>query len=102
MKIINNNFESINKNNIFIIHKQLRDIRFKLRNDLIYYMFKKNKKRLCISIIIKQKMFCLIHDLNNHDDFYRIYDKIINSMYIRQLIKRLHDYIDYCSKYQLN
>ena len=47
-------------------------------------------------------MFCLIHDLNNHNAFYYTYDRIINSIYIRQLIKRLHDYIDYCSKCQLN
>ena len=102
MKIINNNLESIDKNNIFIIDEQSRDIRFKLRNDLIYYTFEKNKKRLYISTIIKQKIFRLIHDLNNHDNFHRTYDRIINSIYIRQLIKRLHDYIDHCSKCQLN
>ena len=82
LKIINNNLESIDKNNIFIIDEQSRDIRFKLRNDLIYYTFEKNKKRLCISTIIKQKIFRLIHDLNNHDNFYCTYDRIINSIYI--------------------
>ena len=44
----------------------------------------------------------MIHDFNNHDDFHRTYDRIINSIYIRQLIKRLHNYIDHCSKCQLN
>ena len=51
---------------------------------------------------MKQKIFRLIHDFNNHDDFHRTYDRIINSIYIRQLIKRLHNYINYCSKCQLN
>ena len=53
MKIINNNIESINKNNIFIFNKQSRDIRFKLRNDLIYYTFDENKKQLYMFAIIK-------------------------------------------------
>ena len=92
----------MNKNNIFIIDEQSRDIRFKLRNDLIYYTFEKNKKRLYISTIMKQKMFRVIHDLNIHDNFHRTYNRITNSIYIRQLIKRLHNYIDYCSKCQLN
>ena len=65
-------------------------------------MFEENKKRLCISTIIKQKIFRLTYDLNNYDDFHRTYDRIINSIYIRQLIKRLHDYINHCSKCQLN
>ena len=53
-------------------------------------------------VVIKQKVFRIIYDLNNHDDFHRIYDKIINFVYIRQLIKRLRTYIEYCSKCQLN
>ena len=101
LKIIKNDFESID-DNVVVINEQSRDIRFKLRNDLIYYTFDENKKRLCVSTILEQKILRLTHDFNNHNDFYRIYDKITNSMYIRQLIKRLHDYIDHCSKCQLN
>ena len=97
LKIVKNNFESID-NNIIIVNEQSYDIWFKLQDHLIYYTFDENKKRLCISTIIKQKIFRLIHDLSNHNDFYRIYDKIINLIYIRHLIKRLHNYIDYCSK----
>ena len=113
-QVNNNNFESIDKNvvvidneinvvdDINIVNEQFCDIRFKLRNELIYYVFDENKKRLYVSIILEQKIFRLIYNLNNYNDFYRIYNRIINSIYIRQLIKRLHDYIDYCSKYQLN
>ena len=82
LKIIKNSFESID-NNVIVINEQFRDIRFKLRNHLIYYTFNENKKRLCILTIIKQKFFRLIHDFNNHDDFHYTYDRIINSIYIR-------------------
>ena len=89
MKIVKSQFNSIDddfeliENNVVIINEQSRDIKFKLRDDLIYYTFDENKKRLCIFAIIKQKIFRLIHDFNNHDDFYRTYDRIVNSIYIR-------------------
>ena len=87
---------------IIVDAKSSRDIRFKLRENLIYYASDENKKRLCVSIAMKQKIFKITHDLSSHDDFHRIYDKIINSMYIKQLTKRLRNYIKHCSKCQLN
>ena len=108
MKIVKSQFNSIDddfelvENNVVVINEQFRDIKFKLRDDLIYYTFDENKKRLCIFAIIKQKIFRSTHDFNSYDDFHRTYDRIINSIYIRQLIKRLHNYIDHCSKCQLN
>ena len=77
---------------IIVDAKSSRDIRFKLRENLIYYASNENKKRLCVSIAMKQKIFKIIYDLNNHDDFYRIYDKIVNSMYIKQFTKRLRNF----------
>ena len=87
---------------IIVDAKFSRDIRFKLRDDLIYYASNENKKRLCVSTAMKQKIFKITHDLNNHDDFHRIYDRIVNSMYIKQLTKRLRNYIKHCSECQLN
>ena len=51
---------------------------------------------------MKQEIFKIAHDLSNHDDFHRIYDRIVNSMYFKQLTKRLRNYIKYCSECQLN
>ena len=87
---------------IIVDAKFSRDIRFKLRDDLIYYTSNENKKRLCVSIAMKQKIFKIIHDLSNHGDFHRIYDRIVNSMYIKQFTKRLRSYIKHCSKCQFN
>ena len=79
-----------------------RDIRFKLRESLIYYASNESKKRLCVSVAMKQEIFKITHDLSSHDDFHRIYDKVVNSMYFKQLTKRLRNYIEHCSECQLN
>ena len=94
--------KSENTKNTIKNDSQSRDIRFKLRDELIYYTSKKNKKRLYISTNMKQNVFRIIHDLSNHEKFYRIYDRLVNSIYVRQLIKRLRTYIEHCSKCQLN
>lgn len=51
---------------------------------------------------MKQKMFRITHDLNNHNNFHRIYDRLANSIYVRRLTKHLKIYIEHCSKCQLN
>ena len=57
-------------------------IRFKFRNDLLYYIFDDKHEKLCIFHFLKQKMFRIIYDLLNHDDFYKIYDRLLSSIYI--------------------
>ena len=104
-QIITNQTQSIITNfaaETIVDAKSSRDIRFKLRENLIYYASNENKKRLCVSIAMKQEIFKITHDLNNHDDFHRIYDKIVNSIYFKQFTKRLRNYIKHCSKCQLN
>ena len=44
----------------------------------------------------------MIHDFNNHDDFHKTYDKLINFVYVKHLIKRFRVYIKHCSKCQIN
>ena len=85
-QIITNQAQSIITNfatEVIVDAKSSRDIRFKLREDLIYYASNENKKRLCVSIAMKQEIFKIIHDLSNHNDFHRIYDKVVNSMYFK-------------------
>ena len=104
-QIITNQAQSIITNfatEVIVDAKSSRDIRFKLRENLIYYALNESKKRLCVSTAMKQEIFKIIHDLSNHDDFHRIYDKVVNSMYLKQLTKRLRNYIKYCSECQLN
>ena len=78
------------------------DIRFTYRDDLIYFKIDDEQERLYIFASMKQKIFKLAHDNASHDDFHRIYDRIANSVYIRQLIKRLRQYIAHCLDCQIN
>ena len=78
------------------------EIQFKHRNDLIYYRIENGRERLCVSNFMKQKIFIMIHDFIHHDDYHRIYDKIVSSVYIRHLFKHLCIYIAHCSNCQLN
>ena len=78
------------------------DLRFKFWQNLIYFVIDDERERLCVLISLKQKMFQLVHDQTHHDNFYRIYDKIISSIYIRQLSQRFRTYINHCFDCQFN
>ena len=41
-------------------------------------------------------MFELTYDSQNHDDFYKIYKRIVKNYYIKHLIRRLKRYILHC------
>ena len=79
-----------------------REIRFRYRNDLLYYIFDFDSKRLCMFAIMKIEIFRQIHDFTNYDDFMRMYDKLRNFIYVYLMIKHFKIYIIYCSKYQIN
>ena len=78
-------------------------IRFKYRNELLYYInFDDGRERLCIPIIMKQQIFHLAHDQQHHGEYHRIYERIIPSVYIRHLTKHLRAYINHCSICAIN
>ena len=79
------------------------DLRFKLREDLIYYTnFNNKRERLYILNLLKKKIFKLIYDRQHYKDYYRTYDRISNSIYLRHLFKHLRIYVEYYSKCELN
>ena len=51
---------------------------------------------------IGKKIFELTHNQIYHEEFYRTYDYIVSSIYVRQLLRKFRDYIAYCSQCQLN
>lgn len=78
-------------------------LRFKLREGLIYYTnFDDNRERLCVPNALEKEIFELFHDRQHHNGFYRFYDRIISSVYMRYLSKHLRAYIEHCSKCELN
>ena len=79
-----------------------REVRFRYKNDLLYYIFDFDSKRLCILAIMKIEVFQQAHDFTHHDDFMRTYDRLRNSVYVHSMIKHFKIYIIHCSKCQIN
>ena len=86
------------------VNQPSRGIRFRLRDGLIYYVFGDNdsKDRLCIPASIEEEVFRMAHDLSSYGGFYRVYDRLVNSVFVRHLAKRFRVYIEYCFKCQLH
>jgi len=83
--------------------EQLVNIKFKHRNELLYYIdLNDRRERLCILIAMKKKIFQMIYDNHHHVSFHWSYDCISRSLYIKHLSKRLKTYIDHCFECNLN
>ena len=78
-------------------------IRFSLRDDLIYYTNRDDRrKRLYVPNKLETNIFELTYNRQYYYGFYRSYNRIIRSIYLRYLTKYLRSYIEYYSKYELN
>ena len=77
------------------------DVNFQLRDKLSYYV-KKNIFKLYIFNNCEKKIFKLIYDDCFHVDHHRVYARLIKSIYIHKLFKKLTTYIRHCSTYELN
>ena len=73
-----------------------RGIRFKLRDDLLYYTSGDGRERLCIPQALESEVFRMAHDLSSHGGFHRTYDRLVNSVFVRHLARRLRLYIQHC------
>ncbi len=83
--------------------EQLVDIKFKHRNELLYYINSNDEReKLCILIAMKKKIFQMTHDNHHHVNFHQSYDHISRFLYIKHLSKRLKTYIAQCSECNLN
>jgi len=52
--------------------------------------------RLCIPNNLEKEIFELVHDQQFYGGFNRTYARIVSTMFIKSLKKRLRKYIDYC------
>ena len=78
-------------------------LNFSLRNGLIYFADKlEGKERLCIPKKMHQEVFELAHDQHYHSGFHRTYERIVRSLYLRKLSRRLLRYITHCPQCQVN
>ena len=103
-KTIENNSNNVNEiSDDISIFKQLRiGVDFELNlNDFIYNI-NIEIKRLCIFVVVKSKMYRLIHDNAVHVDIHRCYNRLTNIFYISRLFRKLKRYIKHCFNCQLN
>ena len=92
-----------------ITEKKIRtDVNFDFTDDLIYYIKDNNSQRssessrLVISSNCEREIFAMTHDDCSHLEHHRAYLKLIDSMYISRLSRKLRQYIQHCSSCQLN
>ena len=76
------------------------EINFKLIDELIFHF--KEKSRICISTFIEKKVFVIAHDDNSHVGQHRVYQRLLNFVYMLRMSRKLHMYIKHCSSCQLN
>lgn len=76
-------------------------VRFKQRDELLYYTGGDGHERLCIPESLESEVFKMAHDMSNHGGFHRTYDRLVNSVFIRHLAKRLRAYITHCPDCQV-
>jgi hypothetical protein len=78
------------------------NINFKLRDDLIYYFDEDNILRLCIFRLVEKNPFKTIHNNNYHSRYYRCLARIIETLFIFNLLKKIRIYVEHWFVYQVN
>ena len=68
---------------------------------LLYYKNIEKKHHLCISSYLYEDMFTLTHDFIDHPEYAWTHKWLIDSLYLSDLSKHLHQYIQHCSQCQL-
>ena len=69
--------------------------------ELLYYKDIEKKHQLCISTYLYEKVFILVYDFMNYLEYICTHKKIIDNLYLSDLLKHFHEYIHYCSQCQL-
>ncbi len=75
---------------------------YKVRDSLIFYKDLEKESYLCILKSLNDRMFKLAY--NNIDclEYMQTYKRLINLLYLYNLLKNLHNYIQHCLQCQLN
>ena len=74
---------------------------YELINGLLYCKGK-HELRLYIPTELKQEVFKLTHDEMGHPDYAKTYEKLTSSLFIYNMVIKLHEYIRHCPHCQMN
>ena len=75
---------------------------YKIIDDLFYFDDDERNLRLCVSIVIKTEVFKLAYDEMRHLDYARTHKRLIEKLYIYNMITKLYEFIRHYLYYQLN
>jgi hypothetical protein len=65
--------------------------------DLVYYLDPVDmRRRLCVPKALEKEIFEMAHDEHHHAGFHRAYSRITAGLYLRNLSRRLKQYITHC------
>ena len=89
------------------INNRRTKIDFQLIDDLIYYIQKFHEKnvkqsKFCVSKSCQRNVFQITHDNNFHIDYYRAYRKLMKTIYMSIILRKLRLYLRHCSLCQFN
>ena len=93
-------FKKIIQNDVDKIKIIFTNIDFELREDLIFYIKKNNK--LCIPFSCEKDILKETHDRNMHAKHQRTYEKLIKTMFMFRMFRKIKQYVKHCSSCQLN
>ena len=84
------------------LKKNVAIMSYKIIDDLFYFDDDKRGLRLCVSTIIKTKVFKLTYDEMRHFNYVYTHKRFIEKLYIFNITTKLYKFIRYYSHYQLN
>ena len=81
--------------------QRLPGINFRLRNELLYYVPGDGRDRLCIPDELAGEVIGEAHG-RYHRGIHRVHDELYPSIFIRNMHKKIKDYVEHCHECQLN
>jgi len=75
---------------------------YELKDGLVYYKDIEKGPRLCIPHSLHGEVFKLAHDEMKHSEYACTHERLTDALYIYDLFKNLHEYLQHCPQCQLN
>jgi len=75
---------------------------YKLKDGLVYYKDIEKRPHLCIPHSLHGEVFKLAHDEMGHSEYTQTHERLTDALYIYDLFKNLHEYLQHCLQCQLN